>query len=1044
MLKETESVRLAWLSNPEVFQVGRERPHSDHDYVETEEELEDYWRTHELTAWNGKCASIPLRFSLDGIWKFSYGKNVLERVKDFYQDSFDCSEFDDITVPGHIEMQGYGNRQYINTMYPWDGVEFLRPPMVSEEHNSVGSYVRYFDLPENFRGKRVFLSFQGVETAMYVWLNGALLGYGEDAFAPKDYEITKYLRPQQNKLAVEVYQRSSASWLEDQDFFRFSGIFREVFLYAIPAEHVRDVSVVATLDDTYQHGILTMSCEMEGEGNPSLVTTLETVDGEHLVTCQGLPDHLELSNIRPWSAEEPNLYHLLIRVFDGLGKVVEIVPLTIGFRRMEKKDGVMLLNGKRLMIHGVNRHEFSCDTGRALSYDYMRQDVLTMKKNHINAVRTSHYPNQTAWYRLCDYYGIYVMDETNLESHGSWQKMGAIEPSWNVPGSLKEWKEAVLDRASSMYERDKNHACILFWSLGNESYAGEDLLAMAEYFRKKDVNRLVHYENCVHDRRFSDCTDMESRMYAKPQEIVEYLESHPKKPFLSCEYMHLMGTSGGGMVEYQQLEQRYEQYQGGFLWDFVDQALYCMVDGQRVLRYGGDFDERPTDYNFCGNGLLYADRKEKPVMEEVRHLYQEVGISITRDCITLENHYLFTDLSNCRMNVKVESENRTLKGIIYSEITTAPGNTRSFPLSLEIPEDVYEYAVTVSIVSLGCPWEKHGNSEEVWEIATEQEVFPGPGMESLGEQTLKERAVYWKKPAIKEQSPLTCIPGDVNYGVVDHALKNTRYLLSYPEGGLASLRYGGEELIYRAPKISFFRAYTDNDLGGKSDYIRAPWMIAGRYSKVTSYELKEEGNTPSLTYHYALPGIRDGEARITYRILPGEGCEVIAEFSGTKELVEMPLFSLDFPMPGRYHRVRYYGNGPKECYNDRQEGARLGHYETSAKENFEPNLRPQECGNRTGVRYAAIYADGGRGLEVVAPVDAPFQLSVLPYSAYEVEQAFHPDELPRSHYTWVRVIESERGIGGDDSWGAPIHAPYEVDGSITRRLRVLLRPVELE
>lgn len=474
--------KLEWLENPEVFKVNTEPAHSDH-YV----------------------SEGTFKQSLNGTWKFCYAVNADSRNVDFYKMGKPDDFYASIKVPGHIQMQGYDKCQYINTMYPWDGQENLRPPFISKEYNPVGSYIKYFDLEDDLIEKEIFLSFQGVETAFYVWLNGEFIGYSEDSFTPSEFCVTPYIKETGNKLAVEVYKRSSASWLEDQDFWRFSGIFREVFLYAVPKIHVRDLSVTADYDALTGKGVLNVALSLTGaraEDKASIKLILKNMDEEivweekieTLNLSEQVSTKAELAKVSPWSAECPYLYTLYVEISGERGKIIELSMTKVGFRTFELKDGIMCLNGKRIIFNGVNRHEFSAKNGRAITKEDMLWDIRFMKQNNINAVRTSHYPNQTLWYELCDEYGIYVIDETNLETHGSWQKMGECEPSWNVPASLPEWKEAVLDRAKSMYERDKNHPCVLIWSCGNESYVGDDIAAMAKYFHEKDKRRLVHYE----------------------------------------------------------------------------------------------------------------------------------------------------------------------------------------------------------------------------------------------------------------------------------------------------------------------------------------------------------------------------------------------------------------------------------------------------------------------------------------------------------------------------------------------------------------------
>lgn len=602
---------LNWLTDPTVFRVNRLDAHSDHVCYASAEELAQ-----------GKTS---LRQSLDGQWGFAWSKNPGQRPADFWQADFDDSAFGTISVPGHMELQGYGEIQYINTLYPWDGRAELRPPEIDWDNTHVGSYVRRFDLEPGLRGKRVCISFQGVEQAFYVWLNGCFVGYAEDSFTPSDFDLTPYIQETGNRLCVEVYQHSSAGWLEDQDFFRFSGIFRSVFLYAKPAVHVDDVWFQTALLEDNTTGTLQIRLLLSGETeNAALHCAIDglmdapiplTFDGKYYVSPT-----FTFPDIHPWRHEGPNLYHAVLTL--TAGEVQELIPYDIGFRRFELKDGLMLLNGERLVIRGVNRHEWNPATGRAIGMEDMTRAMETFRRNNINAVRTCHYPNQTPWYHLCDRNGIYMMDETNLESHGSWQKLGNVEPSWNVPGSLPQWKDCVLDRAASMFERDKNHVSILFWSCGNESYAGEDILAMADFFRAQDPSRLVHYEGVFHNRAFDAISDVESRMYAPPADIRAYLESKPAKPFILCEYMHDMGNSLGGMESYIRLEEEFPQYQGGFIWDYMDQALWHKnANGETVLGYGGDFGDRQSDYAFSGNGIVFADGTEKPAMQEVRYWY---------------------------------------------------------------------------------------------------------------------------------------------------------------------------------------------------------------------------------------------------------------------------------------------------------------------------------------------------------------------------------------------------------------------------------------
>ena len=625
---------MKWLDNPEVFKVNQLEPHSDHCYY--------------LDYSDMKKEKNPLLQSLNGQWEFAYSKNVMERPVDFYKETFDASGFDKIMVPGHIELAGYDKIRYINTMYPWEGKEYHRGAysmqatgaeegMFSEaQYNPVGSYIKYFDLDKNMCGKRIHICFEGVEEAMYLWLNGQFIGYAEDSFTPSEFDLTPYIKEKGNVLAVQVHKMSTAAFLEDQDFFRFFGIFRNVTLKTIPDVHLEDVWFKPVLNQDNESGSVSVSMKVSATDSQNVTAVFILKDREENILVEKSlqlnkeNDHLEgticvdLESVRLWDNHGPYLYHAYVELKAEDGSLAEVIPYDIGFRRIEIIDKVVYLNGKRLVITGVNRHEWNARTGRCIGIEDMKADISCMLRNNINSVRTCHYPDQIPWYYMCDDAGIYVMAETNLESHGSFQKLGAIEPSCNVPGSIPQWRDAVLERAKNNFETFKNHTSILFWSLGNESYAGDDIEAMNVYFAEKQDGRLVHYESSYYNRAYEDTiSDLETRMYAKPEDVEEYLNNSPKKPYILCEFMHDMGNSMGGLGSYMKLIDKYDRYHGGFIWDFIDQAIMVKdpVTGRDVLRYGGDFDDKPADYEFSANGIVFADRKEKPAMQEVRYYY---------------------------------------------------------------------------------------------------------------------------------------------------------------------------------------------------------------------------------------------------------------------------------------------------------------------------------------------------------------------------------------------------------------------------------------
>lgn len=623
---------IKWLDDPQTFRVNQIAAHSDHHWYRNYREMVE------------KNSSFDQ--SLNGQWKFKFAQTPQKRPREFEKSDFKTTKWDTITVPSMIELNNYAQNQYINTLYPWEGREYRRPAYTlgrkindgefsRARDNTVGCYRKKFDLNPQLRGRHVRIQFAGVERAMYVWLNGHFVGYAEDSFTPSEFDLTPYLKDTDNTLAVEVFKHSTASYLEDQDMFRFSGIFRDVTLQAQPEVHVEDFTLVPELNNDFQNGTFNLRMKLTGDHlNGTVKVGVCDQDGQKIVS-ENLPvdkkinlDGVPMKGVHLWDNTDPYLYRLTIAIYDDNNNLLEVIPYDFGFRKVEIDDHhVLKLNGHRLVINGVNRHEWDCRGGRCITMNDMRKDMATFKANNINSVRTCHYSDQIPWYYMCDQNGIYMMAENNLESHGSWQKMGAVEPSFNVPGSVPEWHDVVLDRARTNYETFKNHTAILFWSLGNESYAGDNIADMQRFYREHDRTRLIHYEGVCQNPQYRDrISDFESRMYLPPKDVEEYLKNNPDKPFIECEYMHSMGNSVGGMKQYADLVKKYPTYCGGYIWDFIDQALivHDPISGKDVLRYGGDFDDRHTDGDFSGDGLMFADRTPKPAMQEVRYYYGQL------------------------------------------------------------------------------------------------------------------------------------------------------------------------------------------------------------------------------------------------------------------------------------------------------------------------------------------------------------------------------------------------------------------------------------
>lgn len=610
---------IKWLDDPRVFRVNRLDAHSDHKFYKNYTEIE------------AKKSSFTT--SLNGQWDFIYLKNPME-------DPEELVFTNKIPVPSHIEMNGYDTIHYINTMYPWEGKEYRRPVFSQEDmtnpqnrfsdtdYNPVGIYHKTIHVTSEMLEKNITLYFEGVEQAMYLFVNGEFVGYSEDTFTPSEFDITAFAHEGENDVVVKAYKRSTAAFLEDQDFFRFFGIFRPVSLIVKEKLHIEDLWIKPELCENLTDGNLALDIKVLDESQKGTLN-IKIFDGEEEIHGEEIPVGGKFAptffkDVKLWDNKKVNLYKLIIEVKDEKGEIVEVVPYNFGFRKIEIKNNVILFNGERLKINGVNRHEWSCKGGRVVSIEDMEKDIEIFHRNNINSVRTCHYPDSLPWYTMCDENGIHMMAETNLESHGSWQKSGAIEPSWNIPGKSEFWRDVVLDRANTMFQVLKNHTSIVFWSLGNESYAEKNIELMNEFFKTTDPSRLVHYEGVVNNREFEKTiSDVESRMYASPEEIAEYLSNNPLKPFLSCEFMHCMGNSLGGFYEYMDLYDQFENYHGGYIWDYIDQALLVKdeVTGEEVIRYGGDFSDRASDYEFSGNGIIFADRTEKPGIQEVKYYY---------------------------------------------------------------------------------------------------------------------------------------------------------------------------------------------------------------------------------------------------------------------------------------------------------------------------------------------------------------------------------------------------------------------------------------
>ena len=953
----------ALLADPEIFQQNRLPAHA-------------HFADQTSPALNG-----PLTVSLDGEWSFRYAENLTAPF----------SDWGTLTVPGLIQLQSlqkpgqpYGTPHYVNTQYPWDGHEKLHPGQIPQEYNPIGEYRRSFTLPEDW--KNCGLRLNGADSAAAVWCNGVYIGYTEDTFTPAEFDLTEAVYPGENTLTIQVYRFCSGSWLEDQDFWRMSGLFRSVELFTKSELHLEDAFVKQDFAPDFSSVKVTFDCKVSGAGILAIVFNgqMQSIPVENAASLTFTVEHPDL-----WSAEQPNLYYAEIALLND-DALVERTGLKIGLRKFELKNKQMLLNGKRIVFKGVNRHEWSCKTGRTVSHEEMLWDVKNLKAHNVNAVRTSHYPNDPYFLSLCDEYGLYVIGETNLETHGTWQKLGADgSDEWTLPGARSEWRENVLARAQAMLERDKNHPAILIWSCGNESHGGKTLWEMSEYFRHADPSRLVHYEGIFWDREYPATSDMESQMYTPVTDIKKFLAAHPEKPFIMCEYSHAMGTSNGGITDYTEYAYEEPLYQGGFIWEYIDHGIAVTgPDGQPSFAYGGDFGDRPTDREFCIDGLVLPDRRNTPKMDAVKAAYAPLKITLTETEAVVENRNLFTDLNAYDLVFTTSVNGRTERKAAL-RVDCKPGETVRIPFPFALPE-----------AGLAC----------MTVTAVQREAKPGvpAGYEAAFGQV-------WHNYA---QARLTLpapelVEMDYNIGVKGEGFE---YIFGRGKG-LVSIRYNGAQLLDDTVRPNFWRAPTNNDEGCAEPFEFAFWKTAGLYARCDGLTAEQSGEFVTVHANYILP---DGQKLPVDFAIDGAGrCDVTMTWQGGH--TELPEFGLLLPLRRELTEVSYLGLGPRETVSDRTAGGKMGAWSYNIREDFAQYspVYPQECGSRTGVYKADVSGEiPGIGFEC----DTGMTFSALPYTPHELENARHLYELPRSdNKTIVRCALFQRGVGGDNSWGAKPH-----------------------
>ena len=955
--------------------------------------------------------------SLNGKWKFNWSKSPLERPEDFFRSDYDVSSWDEIKVPSNWELQGYGIPIYVNIAYEW--TRNPEPPKVPIDYNPVGSYRRDFTISENWSGRQIFIHFGAVKSAFYIWVNGEKVGYSQGSKTPAEFDITKYVKKGDNNIALEVYRWSDGSWLECQDFWRISGIERDVYLYSTPKTHISDFFVEAGLINYYQDGSFKLIVDVINQGEKSLRGSLEItlLEGEKKILSyttdlkikSGKKGIVSIEEIikspKKWTAETPNLYSLCIELKDKEGKSLEFTSSKVGFRTSEIKYGQLLVNGKPILIKGVNRHEHDEFEGHVVSMEMMLKDIQLMKQNNINTVRTSHYPNDPIWYQLCDKYGLYVIDEANIESHG----MG-YEPERTL-GNNPIFKKSHLDRTIRMLERDKNHPSIIFWSLGNEAGDGVNFDATYDWIKSRDLSRPVHYERALENRN----TDVFCPMYYTIPQMLGYVERWKGRPLIQCEYAHAMGNSTGNFKDYWDAIEKYDQLQGGSIWDWVDQGLAKYTeDGEKYWAYGGDYGSRgiPSDGTFCLNGLVSPDRTPHPGLMEVKKVYQNVDfkpVDYSFDEIEVKNKYFFTNLSDFGIYWEMESEGKVLQSGMLMDLNIAPGDSRILSLGL-VPfktDPKAEYFLNFTVFELeGTEMIPSGHI-----VAYEQFLVPSPHDNCL------EREDVGSKAVIQTDSEIKIVTDEISFS------------FNKTSGLLSSIVKGDTELLSSPLSMNFWRAPIENDFGNNMHKRQKVWKTAGPNAvlKDISHEQNELGYY-GVDVHYYLPDV-ESNYYINYSV-SGKGeirIETYMEPVG-KNFPNLPRFGMSMTLNEEYDQLSWFGRGPHENYQDRNSSAIVGYYQSDVSDQYFPYITPQENGNKTDTRWFSLLDENGEGLMFVG--DQLLGFSALHYSMDELNRSYreekHTSDLKISQEVFLNIDYKQMGLGGDNSWGARPHSEYSL------------------
>jgi beta-galactosidase len=974
------------------------------------------------TALTGDREKSPWVVSLNGQWKFKYAASPASMPRRFFRQSFSVRSWDDIEVPLNWEMAGFGQRIYTNVVYPWDASRF---PFAPKDENAVGSYRREFTFPASWKGRQVFIHFGGVTSAFYLWINGELVGFSKESCVPAEFNITRYLRRGRNTLAVRVHRWSDASYLEDQDHWWLSGIHREVFLYSTPEVSLRDFFSITEFDRNYTDATWQVrtklsaaeGVDVKGYGvevrlfdakkRPVLAKPMARIlerpglAGQHMLDFRAT-----VKSPRKWSAEDPYLYTMVLSLRNPRGKVIESRSCRVGFRQVEIKEGRLLLNGRPIMLQGVNRHEHDDRRGKAITEQSMLADILLMKRFNINAVRTSHYPNHPRWYELCDEFGIYIIDEANLESHGI----------HGVPSNLPEWLPAFMDRAVRMVERDKNHPCVIIWSLGNESGVGPNHAAMAGWMHEYDRSRPLHYEGAQQRKKMGEfCrddsapdpwwVDVTSNMYPTVEAVARNARRHDDpRPYVLCEYVHSMGNSTGNLREYWDVIYTHRKCIGAFVWDWVDEGmLRTAKDGTEYWAYGGDFGEQIHDDRFCNNGLVFPDRRPHPAIWELKKVHQPVwfeAVNLSAGKIRIANKYSFTDLKALEIRWNLTSDGKALQSGRLPRTELAPGQWTVVELPLKKPslKPGAECFLNMSAtLAADTTWAKKGHeiAAEQFRMAFRSPSVPYTELKSMPTVTLAQD----RKGAV--------IVG-----------RGVRIGFDRKSGVITSWQSGDRDIIKSGPQFTFWRAPTDNDLVVRRKWGTGyDWMAAGLdrlACKVLAFDCIQaspQAVVVNVSSRLAAPDTGRGVDCMASYTIYGSGEVVIdCDVRPDADLPRLPRIGMELAVPTELERFTWYGRGPHENYIDRNENAFVGLYGGSVEEQYVPYIYPQENGNKTDVRWVAVHSDGGRGM--LATGSVPLEVSAHYFTSHDLTIAKHTCDLKKRDFITLHLDYRQTGLGG--------------------------------